>query len=103
MSSPWPRGTSMIGKPDVFGVYAPSRSRESSTAAVLRHRPARISSSGLSFTARPSGVDVRVVDVEEGVVLAGEPRERANVRGVAGHAVHAVDADEPRSAPVLGK
>ena len=46
---------------------------------------------------------VRVVDVEEGVVLAGEPRERANVRGVAGHAVHAVDADEPRSTPVLGK
>src|SRR5919197_984139 len=56
MSSPCASGTSMIGKPEVFGVWAPRRSRHSSTVAVLRHSEARIFSPRSSFTCRPARV-----------------------------------------------
>ena len=39
---------------------------------------------------------VRVVDVEDRLVVAGERRVCAEIGGVPGHAVHPVDADQPR-------
>ena len=39
---------------------------------------------------------VRVVDVEQRVIVTRELREGGQVDRVAGHAVHAVDADQPR-------
>src|SRR4029077_13465206 len=44
------------GKPDRFGVCAPSRSRHSRTRSVLRQRSARIESPRSSLTARPESV-----------------------------------------------
>ena len=44
---------------------------------------------------------VRVVDVEQGVVLAREPRERRQVERVPRHAVDAVNADEARHRTAL--
>ena len=44
-----------------------------------------------------------VVDVQERVIGAGEHREAAEVRGRAGQAAHAVDADQPRARPVSGE
>ena len=46
----------MMGNPDRFGVCAPSRSRQSSTAAVFRQRSARIASPRVSFTSSPASV-----------------------------------------------
>jgi hypothetical protein len=46
---------------------------------------------------------VRVVDVKERVVLAGDAREGRDVRCVPGHAVHTVDADQPRRGAAVTK
>ena len=44
---------------------------------------------------------MRVVDVQQRVVLAREPREGRQVESIPGHAVDAVDADEPRHRTAL--
>ena len=176
MSSCRASGTSMIGNPERLGVWAPIRSRHSSTSTVFRQRSARIASPRrvVDLEARQRGCKrgdrrrprvevgrrrrlqqalqlgrareersqrrvrlretrdehdvvvalvevthdpvaplavraelvrrpladhaepVRVVDVEKRVVLAREASERRHVRGVPGHAVDAVDADQAR-------
>src|ERR1041384_1255551 len=47
-------GTSMIGKPERFGVCTPSRSRCSRTVVVLRQSEARTASPLRSLTSRPA-------------------------------------------------
>src|SRR5437016_14412856 len=43
---------------------------------------------------------VRVVDIEQDIVLARESRKGGQVRQVAGHAVDPVHADDPGASPV---